>query len=150
MVGADGAFEIVHGAGLEAVGAEIGRAADLVSCATGSSAAIVKGAWLKPGTHVDLAGAYTPAMREADAEAVARARVYIDAHANAASEAGDLIQAQAEGRFKLASIAGDLAELCRGAVAGRARNDEITLFKSCGIATEDLAAAMLAAERAKG
>ena len=126
------------------------RAADIVSCATGSTTAIVKGAWLASGTHVDLAGAYKPSMRETDGETVARARVYIDAMDNAESEAGDLIQAAHEGRFDLKNIAADLFALCRGSAKGRAGAEEITLFKSCGIALEDLAAAVMVAERAKG
>lgn len=119
------------------------RAADIVSCATGASAVIVKGAWLKLGAHLDLIGSYTPTMRECDAEAVARARVYVDARESAVEEAGDLIQAEAEGRFAMSSIVGDLSDLCRGKIAGRASASEITLFKSSGTALEDLAAAEL-------
>lgn len=119
------------------------RNADLVSCATTSTVPIVKGAWLKRGAHVDLAGAFKPAMRETDAEVVGRARVYVDTREGALTEAGDLIQAQAEGKFEFALVQGDLFELCRGRVEGRKTADEITLFKSCGTAIEDLAAAIM-------
>jgi ornithine cyclodeaminase len=119
------------------------RAADIVSCATGASEVIVKGTWLKPGAHLDLAGSYTPTMRECDAEAVGRSRVYVDVRASAREEAGDLIQAEAEGRFAMNRIVGDLFDLCRKHVAGRAAPGEITLFKSSGSAIEDLAAAEL-------
>jgi alanine dehydrogenase len=115
--------------------------ADIVSCATSSTQAIIKGEWLKPGTHVDLAGAFTPTMREVDAETVARATVFVDTRDGAEAEAGDLIQARAEGRFSMDRIAGDLFDLCRGRVQGRQAPEEITLFKSCGTAIEDLAAA---------
>lgn len=122
--------------------------ADLVSCATGATEPILKGAWLKPGTHVDLAGAFKPVMREADAEAVARSRVYVDTREGAQAEAGDLIQAQAEGKFDFARIAGDLFDLCRDRVQARRSDEDITLFKSCGAAIEDLAAAAMIYARA--
>ena len=119
------------------------KLADIVSCITNASQVLVKGEWLKPGTHVDLAGAYKPTMREADAETVARARVYVDTREGAETEAGDLIQAIAEGRFNFEDISGDLSQLCKGTVSGRKSADEITLFKSCGTALEDLAAAVM-------
>lgn len=117
--------------------------ADIISCITSSSNAIVKGVWLKPGTHVDLAGAFKPTMREVDGETVRTARVYVDTREGALAEAGDLIQAQAEGQFDFAQVQGDLSELCKGTVHGRKTEAEITLFKSVGTALEDLAAATL-------
>jgi ornithine cyclodeaminase len=123
------------------------RAADIVSCITPSTTALVKGAWLKPGTHVDLAGAYTPTMRETDAAVVGRAEVYVDTHDGARAEAGDLIQAEAEGQFSFSRVKGDLAALCNGAVEGRVSDSAITLFKSCGTALEDLVAAELVYRR---
>jgi ornithine cyclodeaminase len=123
--------------------------ADIVSCVTTSTVAIVRGAWLKPGAHVDLAGAFKPSMRETDGETVARARVYVDTRDGALSEAGDLIQARDEGKFDFANIQGDLFDLCRGKVAGRRTAGEITLFKSCGTAIEDLAAAIMVYRKAQ-
>lgn len=120
----------------------MGRA-DIISCITSSSAAIVKGAWLKPGTHVDLAGAFKPTMREVDGETVHRSRVFVDTRDGVLAEAGDLIQAQSEGAFDFRDIQGDLFELCRGHAYGRKTEAEITLFKSVGTALEDLAAASL-------
>jgi ornithine cyclodeaminase len=117
------------------------RSADIVSCVTSSTDAIVMGEWLRPGTHVDLAGAFKPSMREVDGETVARARVFVDTREGAIAEAGDLIQAAAEGCFSMDRIEGDLFDLCRGRKSGRQSADEITLFKSCGTAIEDLAAA---------
>lgn len=122
--------------------ASMGRA-DIISGITSSSAAIIKGAWLKPGTHVDLAGAFKPSMREVDGDTVATARVFVDTRDGALAEAGDLIQARDEGRFDFKDVQGDLFELCRGKVLARKTEAEITLFKSCGTALEDLAAATL-------
>jgi alanine dehydrogenase len=124
------------------------RQSDIVSCVTTSTAPIVKGAWLRPGTHVDLAGSFKPTMRETDAEVVARASVYVDTRDGALAEAGDLLQARDEGKFDFADIRGDLADLCGGKVKGRASADEITLFKSAGTAIEDLATAIMLYQKA--
>ncbi|MGE3832764.1 MAG: Gfo/Idh/MocA family oxidoreductase, partial [Parvibaculaceae bacterium] len=123
------------------------RDADIVSCATTSTVPIVKGAWLKPGAHVDLAGAFKPNMRETDGEVVARARVYVDTREGALAEAGDLLQAQDEGKFRMEDIAGDLFDLCRGTVPGRKDECEITLFKSAGTSIEDLVTAAMVHSR---
>ena len=117
--------------------------ADIISCVTTSTTPIVRGEWLKPGAHVDLAGAFRPAMRETDGGVVARARVYVDTREGALSEAGDLLQARDEGKFDFANVQGDLFDLCRGTVKGRGKPQEITLFKSCGTALEDLATAIM-------
>jgi ornithine cyclodeaminase len=119
------------------------RQADIVSCVTTSTKPIVKGEWLKSGTHVDLAGAFKPAMRETDGAVVARARVFVDTRNGVLSEAGDLLQARAEGKFDFSNVQGDLFDLCRGTVKGRKTSAEITLFKSCGTALEDLATATM-------
>lgn len=116
--------------------------ADVVSCATISNTPVVKGALLKPGTHVDLVGAFTPTMRESDDEAIARARVYVDTRAGATKEAGDIVQALASGVLTPEAIVADLHELARGEKNGRGGDQEITLFKSVGAALEDLAAAI--------
>jgi ornithine cyclodeaminase/alanine dehydrogenase-like protein (mu-crystallin family) len=117
--------------------------ADIVSCATLAREPLVRGEWLKPGTHVDLIGGFTPAMREADDMTVQRSRVFIDTDA-ALSEAGDLIDPIARGVLRREDIAGSLFSLCRGETPGRRDASEITLFKSVGSALEDLAAAGLA------
>lgn len=121
--------------------------ADIVCAATMSRAPLLRGDWLRPGAHVDLVGAYNPAMREADDAAIARATVYVDTRAGALAEAGDIVQAIASGAFDETRIAGDLADLCRGDAPGRGSAGEITLFKSVGTAIEDLAAAILVYER---
>lgn len=114
--------------------------ADIVSAATISTVPLVRGAALKAGTHVDLVGAFSPAMRESDDAAVAKARVYVDTRDGALKEAGDIVQAIAEGALKPAGICGDLYDLARGKATGRGSAEEITLFKSVGAAIEDLAA----------
>jgi ornithine cyclodeaminase/alanine dehydrogenase-like protein (mu-crystallin family) len=121
--------------------------ADIVSCATTSSEAIVLGKWLKPGVHVDLVGAFRPTMREVDGAAVAAAHVFVDTREGALSEGGDLIQAIDDGVFKPGDVEAELTELVTGAHAGRAGADDITLFKSCGTALEDLAAAIMVYRR---
>ena len=125
------------------------RTADIVSCATLSTAPLIRGQWLKKGAHVDLVGAFTPKMREADDEAVRRARVYVDVRASAPKGSGDIAIPLKKKIIKPSDIHGDLFELCRGKAKGRKRKDEITLFKSVGTAIEDLAAAMLAWRRLK-
>jgi ornithine cyclodeaminase len=119
------------------------RAADVISCATMSSEPLVEGAWLKPGTHLDLVGAYRPTMREADDEAVLKASLFCDTRAGATKEAGDLAIPLAAGLITPDAIRADLFELTRGPHAGRNDRHEVTLFKSVGTAIEDLAAATL-------
>ena len=114
--------------------------ADIVSCATLSSVPLVRGVALKPGTHVDLVGAFSPTMRESDDAAIAMARVYVDTIGGATKEAGDIVQAMASGVLTRRGIIGDLYDLTRGKISGRGSADEITLFKSVGAAIEDLAA----------
>lgn len=149
----DKAAKIV--AGLDGIDARVATdleaavvAADIVSCATLSNDPLIHGDWLRPGTHVDLVGGFTPAMREADDEAVRRAMVFCDTRAGAGKEAGDLVQPLADGVLTEIDIVADLYQLCRGQHPGRASGDEITLFKSAGAALEDLAGALLAYEQA--
>ena len=121
------------------------EAADIVSCATLSEAALVQGAWLRPGTHLDLIGSFTPRMREADAACFARSRVWVDTE-EALLKSGDVLEAIAAGSFAADRLQGTLADLCRGTRPGRATAAEITLFKAVGTALEDLAAAELVVE----
>lgn len=120
------------------------RGFDIVSAATLSETPLLRGAEVEPGTHIDLVGAFRPTMRESDAALLARATLVVDTRAGALAEAGDVVQAIAEGAITEAHVAAELAELCRGAHPGRRRPEEITVFKSVGWAGEDLAAAMLA------
>jgi ornithine cyclodeaminase len=87
-------------------------------------------------------------MREADGALLARATLVVDTRAGALAEAGDIVQAIAEGAIDAGHVAADLADLCRGTHPGRAAAGEVTVFKSVGWAGEDLAAAMLALRQA--
>ena len=115
----------------------------IVSCATTATSPVVQGAWLAPGTHVDLVGAFKRNMREVDDAAVARSRIYVDTYAGALAEAADVIEPIERGVIARADVRSELAELVTGAVRGRSETDQITLFKSVGTAIEDLAAAQL-------
>jgi len=119
--------------------------ADIVSCATLAIEPLIRGEWLRGGQHLDLVGAFTPDMREADSAALARSTVVVDTYEGGLSEAGDIVQAIADGTISDADIAADLAQLARGERPGRQASDEITLFKSVGTALEDLAAAEMVA-----
>jgi len=117
--------------------------ADIISCATLATEPLIHGEWLAAGQHLDLVGAFTPNMREADSEALKRARVFVDTYAGALTESGEVIQAIDEGFLQRSDIIADLAELVQGKAAGREGQDDITLFKSVGTALQDLAAAEL-------
>lgn len=120
------------------------QGAHIICCATVSRAPILRGHWLPLGVHIDLVGGLTPEMREVDDETMRRARVFVDTRAGALRQAGDLIGPIAAGVMTAEDIAGDLFELTRGGRAGRRFHDQITVFKSVGVALEDLAAARLA------
>ncbi|MBR0681412.1 ornithine cyclodeaminase family protein [Roseomonas eburnea] len=124
--------------------------ADIVAAATLSTAPLVRGAEVRPGTHVDLVGAYRRDMREADGALLARATLVVDTRAGALAEAGDIVQAIAEGAIGEGQVAAELADLCRGTHPGRGSAEDITVFKSVGWAGEDLAAAILAYRRSTG
>jgi len=128
--------------------AELAKA-DIVTSATISHAPLIRGASLRPGTHVDLVGGFTPDMREADDEAISRARVFVDTRAGATKEAGDIVQPLASGVLKPDAIVADLYELTRDEKKGRTGAGEITLFKSVGAAIEDLAAGIAVHEALK-
>lgn len=122
------------------------RTADTISCATLSREPLVRGDWLKPGTHLDLVGAFTPEMHETDAAALTRSSVYVDNRAGALKEPGDLVTPITAGQFRAEDVCGDLFDLCRADTMARKSDTEITLFKSVGLALEDLAAAELVVE----
>lgn len=116
--------------------------ADIVSCATLATSPLVRGAWLRPSSHLDLIGSYTPAMCEADDACFAGAALYIDTQ-EAMTKSGDLLGPLSRGVIHPGSVRGTLADLCRGSAAGRASDEERTVFKSVGTGLEDLAAAIL-------
>ncbi|MDX1609237.1 MAG: ornithine cyclodeaminase family protein [Halofilum sp. (in: g-proteobacteria)] len=106
--------------------------ADVICCATSSTEPLVRGAWLRPGTHLDLVGAYNPGLRESDDECVRRATLFVDWRGSTVEAAGDLVQPIADGVIGAGDIAADLFALCRGEHGGRRDDDEITLYKNGG------------------
>ena len=124
------------------------RDADVISCATLSTTALVRGAWLAPGSHLDLIGSFTPALRESDAACFAQSRVFVDT-VEALTKSGDMLLAIEAGAFAASDLQGTLADLCRGGCDGRRTEAERTLFKSVGTALEDLAAAEWAFDSAR-
>jgi alanine dehydrogenase len=128
------------------VGESIDRAvasADIVSCATSSSTALISGRWLRPGTFVDLVGSFSPSKRETDDDVVLRSRIFVDTFEGALTEAGDILDPIRRGIIERRNIEGELADLVRGRATGRRTADEITLFKSVGTAIEDFATSRL-------
>ena len=115
--------------------------ADIITCATLAEAPLVRGAWLRPGTHLDLVGGFKPTMREADDAAVRRARIYVDSLHGALTEAGDIMAPLKDGVISESDIVGDLSALMQGRAPGRRDEREVTLFKSVGHALEDIVAA---------
>jgi ornithine cyclodeaminase len=114
--------------------------ADIVSCVTMSKAPLVRGRLLKPGAHLDLVGAYLPDMREADDEAMARGKLFVDTRSGMQG-AGDLSQPVEHGVIRWDDVLADLYELCSGRHAGRVGADEITVYKNVGGGHLDLFAA---------
>ncbi len=120
--------------------------ADIVSCATLSTEALVRGAWLAPGSHLDLIGSFTPAMREADDACFEGARLFLDTD-EALQKSGDLLIPMQHGALRAEDVRGTLTTLSKGVATGRKNDTERTVFKSVGTALEDLAAAILVHER---
>jgi alanine dehydrogenase len=117
------------------------READIICTTTGATEPILLGASVRPGTHINAVGAAIPGHRELDAAVVARSRLYVDRRASIEAEADDYRIPLQEGRIPSGHIRGELGELLLGQVEGRTTPDDVTLFKSVGIAVEDLAAA---------
>jgi ornithine cyclodeaminase/alanine dehydrogenase-like protein (mu-crystallin family) len=124
--------------------------ADIVCAATSSREPIVLGEWLSPGAHVNAVGSSVAAARELDAAAITRSRFFVDRREAALAEAGDFLLARAEGAVTDAQITGELGEVLLGAVDGRRGANELTVFKSVGLAVEDVAAAQHIYGKARG
>ncbi len=117
------------------------RGADLVVTVTSAAEPVVRRAWLGAGTHLNVVGASLPDRREVDGAVVAAARLFVDRRESAENEAGDYRLAVREGAIAEGHIRAELGEVLIGAAPGRTGRDEITLFKSLGLAVEDLWAA---------
>jgi alanine dehydrogenase len=123
------------------------QGADLIVLATASGSPVIADGDVADGAHIMAVGACRPDQREMPAALVARARLFVDSRAGALKEAGDLLIPIRDGHFDASHIAGELGEVASGAVAGRTDRDEVTIFKSLGMAVEDVAAAHLAVAR---
>jgi len=125
------------------------READIICTATTSSIPVFDGYLVRPGTHINAVGGYTSAMQEVDGTTVARARVVVDSREAALAEAGDLIVPIREGLISADHIHAELGELVNGTRVGRTDSEQITLFKSVGVAVQDAIAAGRALARAE-
>lgn len=125
------------------------RGADIVSCITPSRTPLFADADIAPGTHLNLSGAYTPEMVEAPAATIVRSRIFVDQVEACMAEAGDLLQPLAAGLITADHFRTTLGDVILGRAAGRRTATEITVFKSVGLAAQDVAAACLALARAE-
>jgi ornithine cyclodeaminase len=123
---------------------------DVLCTCTTANEPLFDGARLRPGTHLNLVGAFRPQARETDDETVRRSRVVVDTYQGALAESGDLLIPLANGSLRREQIVADLHELATGAKIGRTTDQDITIFKSLGCALEDLAVALLVYERTSG
>lgn len=124
--------------------------ADVVCTLTPSREPVVKGAWFRPGQHVNAVGAPPRAdHREIDAAGMARARVFLDSRATAFHESGDLLLAIAEGALAASDVGPEIGDVITGAAPGRSSPEEITLYNSVGIAMQDIAIGALLLARAR-
>ena len=115
--------------------------ADIICTTTAATEPILKGEWIAPGTHINAVGSSVPFTRELDTAAIVKARLFVDRRESTINEAGDFLFAKKEGALSDDHIRGEIGELLLGSGVGRAAPDEITVFKSLGLAIEDLAAA---------
>ena len=132
-----------HGIGVEAVQtAQAAVEGAAVICTTTSAREpILKGEWIAPGTHINAIGSSVAHTRELDTAAVVKARLFVDRRESTVNEAGDFLFPKQEGAVNDDHILGEIGEVLLGRIKGRGTNEEITLFKSLGLAVEDLAAA---------
>ena len=115
--------------------------ADIICTVTGSKEPILCGDWIAPGTHINAVGACLPTTRELDADAVVKSKMFVDSRESTLNEAGDFLFPQQAGLIDESHILGELGEVLGGSVPGRRSEDDVTLFKSLGLAIEDLASA---------
>jgi alanine dehydrogenase len=126
------------------------RDGDVICTVTASNEPVLRGRWLRRGTHLNVVGSSLPNVREVDTDAVRMSRVFVDRIESAVNEAGDLIIPMREGAFSERDIAGEVGQILTGSISGRGADDEITMFKSLGLAIEDLASAHFLYGAAKG
>jgi alanine dehydrogenase len=126
--------------------------ADIICTTTASSTPVLQGEWIAPGAHINAVGSSIPSARELDTAAMARGRLFVDRRESAANEAGDFLIPLREGAIPESHLLGELGDVLLGRLAGRTGRTDITIFKSLGIAVEDLASAhhVLARAEARG
>ncbi len=117
--------------------------ADVIALVTSSTVPVIQDEWVQPGAHVIAVGACRPTHRETDPKLVARARLIVDSRAAALKEAGDIVLGIEDGLFGTEHIKGELGEVVSGSCKGREKPSQVTMFKSLGLACEDVAAADL-------
>ena len=115
--------------------------ADIICTTTASHEPVLKGEWISPGAHINAVGACIPKARELDTEAVLRSRLFVDRLESAHHEAGDFLIPRAQGKLGDDHLLGELGDVLVGKTSGRTSPADITLFKSLGLAVEDLASA---------
>jgi ornithine cyclodeaminase/alanine dehydrogenase-like protein (mu-crystallin family) len=125
------------------------RGADVIVLAVSSTTPALADRWVRSGAHVVSLGGIRPNQREMDPALVVRARLFVDSRAAALAESGDVLLGIQEGLFTERHVRGELGDLVRGSIAGRTSDADVTLFKSLGLAVEDVAAAELAYRRAR-
>ncbi len=135
-----GKFAQEHGVAATATAEEAVRGADVVVVATSATTPVLQGAWLSPGLHINAVGATRPNWRELDDETLGKARIYVESREAATKESGDIIAA--------GKIYAELGEVIAGSKTARENESEITLYKSVGVAVEDIVAANLVYQRA--
>ena len=123
--------------------------ADLIATVTSSKEPVVQREWISPGAHLNVVGSSTPHAREVDTETMASSALFVDRRESTLNEAGDYLFAMREGAIGPEHIRGELGEVLTGQKPGRTSREQITLFKSLGLACEDLAAANYLYRKAK-
>ncbi len=122
--------------------------ADIICTATTSLTPVFEDSFIKPGVHINAIGSYTPRMQEIPEETVARAKIFVDSLSSCLEEAGDLIIPLKKGIITESKIEGEIGMLADGLIRGRESEEEVTLFKSVGLAVQDVAVSKLALEKA--
>jgi ornithine cyclodeaminase len=132
-----------HGITIKAVGAvqEAVQGADIICTVTSATEPILQGDWISPGTHINAVGSSVAFARELDTAAVVKSKLFVDRRESTLNEAGDFLFPQKEGAIGEGHIKGEIGDILLSNVSGRSSSEDITLFKSLGLAAEDVAAA---------
>jgi alanine dehydrogenase len=123
--------------------------ADIVCTVTAADEPLLFGNWIKPGTHLNIVGSSIPSKREIDTELVVRSKLFVDYRISTMAQAGEVILAIEENKITADHILAEIGEVIAGTSTGRQSDDEITLYRSLGVAAQDLAAAYYVVEQAK-